>query len=206
MNTLPSLLDKLKILNYSDIHIVDDGSDDGTNEFLDNSEFSWSFHKKNKGKGAAILTGAKWAIRNEYNWILTIDSDLQHTPEIIANFLELKDKETLVLGSRRNLTSMPLKRRFSNKISSLLLSIRSNYYFEDSQCGFRLIPTKLFKNLTFVYSGFQFESEILIKAVMSGYKITHLDIPTIYNNEISAMKNFQDTIKFTRMYFQSFLW
>ena len=40
MNTLPSLLDKLKILNYSDIHIVDDGSDDGTNEFLDNSEFS----------------------------------------------------------------------------------------------------------------------------------------------------------------------
>ena len=206
MNTLPNLLDELKILNYSDIHIVDDGSNDGTNEFLDNSEFSWSFHKKNQGKGAAILTGAKWAIRNEYNWILTIDSDLQHSPQIISNFLDLKDKETLVLGSRRNLTSMPLQRRFSNKISSLLLSIRSNHLFKDSQCGFRLIPTKLFKNLRFFYSGFQFESEILIKAVMSGYKITHVDIPTIYNNEISAMKNFQDSIKFARMYFQSFIW
>ena len=83
-------------------------------------------------------------------------------------------------------------------MTSLLLSIINSTFHFEKICSLPIC--------SILDSGFKFESELLIKAVMSGYKITHLDIPTIYNNEISAMKNFQDTIKFTRMYFQSFLW
>tara|TARA_B100000029_G_scaffold516622_1_gene631888 strand:+ start:230 stop:904 length:675 start_codon:yes stop_codon:yes gene_type:complete len=206
IKTLPRLLEDLKNLNYTNIHVVDDGSKDGTGKFLRDSEFSFSLHKRNLGKGAAILTGAKWAIMNKYNWILTIDADLQHSPAMISKFLEFKDEKTMVLGSRKDLTPMPLIRRFSNKFSSLLLSIRSNNLIEDSQCGFRLIPAKLFMSFNFLCKGFQFESEILIKAIMAGYRIIHVEIPTIYKNEISSMKNIKDTIKFAKMYFHSFLW
>ena len=97
-------------------------------------------------------------------------------------------------------------RRFSNKLTSLLLSIRSNIPLRDSQCGFRLIPVQLFTEIKLFQNGFQFESEILIKAAISGYRVNHVEIPTLYGPEKSAMRNFGDTIKFVAMYCHSFLW
>lgn len=206
LDSLPKLLSQLK--DYSDcfIHIVDDGSQDGTSDFLLNSDFSYSSHPVNLGKGQAILTGVKWAIEHKYGWILTIDADLQHPPDFIPHLLEKKHPETIVVASRSHLGSMPLTRRLSNGLTSLLLSIRSNHRLLDSQCGFRLIPSKLFQQVKLVYRGFQLESELLIKAVMAGYDVTHVSIPTVYGKEKSAMNNIRDTIKFAAMYVHSFLW
>ncbi len=204
--TLPRLLTEITNEGVKDILVVNDGSDDETAQLLTEQKVTHESHPLNLGKGAAVKTAGEWAAQRGYDWILTLDADLQHPPGSIPLFLEAHEENTIVVGERLNLSPMPLARRFSNKITSLLLSIRTSVSLRDSQCGFRLIPLKLFSETRFFQNGFQFESEMLIKASLAGYRINHVEIPTLYGDEKSAMRNFRDTVKFAAMYLHSFLW
>jgi len=186
--------------------VIDDGSLDATAQILNDNGIPHLSHETNLGKGAAIKSGAKWAIENNFHWILTLDADQQHPPSSIPVFIERMKSKVILTGQRSDLKSMPLLRILSNKFTSLLLSIRTNSSLRDSQCGFRLIPLSLFEKIEFQQNGFQFESELLIKASMSGYSIEHVKIPTVYGLEKSAMRNIRDTLKFAAMYFNSFIW
>jgi len=186
--------------------VIDDGSLDATAQILNDNGIPHLSHETNLGKGAAIKSGAKWAIENNFHWILTLDADQQHPPSSIPVFMERMKEGVILIGQRTDLKSMPLLRVFSNTFTSLLLSIRTNHLLRDSQCGFRLIPLSLLKEVTFKQNGFQFESELLIKASYADYTIKHINIPTVYGSENSAMRNIYDTIKFATMYFNSFIW
>ena len=186
--------------------VIDDGSLDATAQILNDNGIPHLSHETNLGKGAAIKSGAKWAIENNFHWILTLDADQQHPPSSIPVFIERMKAKVILIGQRSDLKSMPLLRILSNKFTSLLLSIRTNSSLRDSQCGFRLIPLSLFEKIEFQQNGFQFESELLIKASMSGYSIEHVKIPTVYGLEKSAMRNIRDTLKFAAMYFKCYLW
>ena len=186
--------------------VIDDGSLDATAQILNDNGIPHLSHETNLGKGAAIRSGAKWAIENNFHWILTLDADQQHPPSSIPVFIERMKAKVILIGQRSDLKSMPLLRILSNKFTSLLLSIRTNSSLRDSQCGFRLIPLSLFEKIEFQQNGFQFESELLIKASMSGYSIEHVKIPTVYGLEKSAMRNIRDTLKFAAMYFKCYLW
>ena len=186
--------------------VIDDGSLDATAQILNDNGIPHLSHETNLGKGAAIKSGAKWAIENNFHWILTLDADQQHPPSSIPVFIERMKTKVILIGQRSDLKSMPLLRILSNKFTSLLLSIRTNSSLRDSQCGFRLIPLSLFEKIEFQQNGFQFESELLIKASMSGYSIEHVKIPTVYGLEKSAMRNIRDTLKFAAMYFKCYLW
>ncbi len=186
--------------------VIDDGSLDATAQILNDNGIPHLSHETNLGKGAAIKSGAKWAIENNFHWILTLDADQQHPPSSIPVFIEGMKAKVILIGQRTDLKSMPLLRILSNKFTSLLLSIRTNSSLRDSQCGFRLIPLSLFEKIEFQQNGFQFESELLIKASMSGYSIEHVKIPTVYGLEKSAMRNIRDTLKFAAMYFKCYLW
>ena len=186
--------------------VIDDGSLDATAQILNDNGIPHLSHETNLGKGAAIKSGAKWAIENNFHWILTLDADQQHPPSSIPVFMERMKEGVILIGQRTDLKSMPLLRVFSNTFTSLLLSIRTNHLLRDSQCGFRLIPLALLKEVTFKQNGFQFESELLIKASYADYTIKHINIPTVYGSEKSAMRNIYDTIKFAAMYFNSFIW
>ena len=186
--------------------VIDDGSLDATAQILNDNGIPHLSHETNLGKGAAIRSGAKWAIENNFHWILTLDADQQHPPSSIPIFIETMKSKVILTGQRSDLKSMPLLRILSNKFTSLLLSIRTNSSLRDSQCGFRLIPLSLFEKIEFQQNGFQFESELLIKASMSGYSIEHVKIPTVYGLEKSAMRNIRDTLKFAAMYFKCYLW
>ena len=186
--------------------VIDDGSLDATAQILNDNGIPHLSHETNLGKGAAIKSGAKWAIENNFHWILTLDADQQHPPSSIPVFMERMKEGVILIGQRTDLKSMPLLRVFSNTFTSLLLSISTNHLLRDSQCGFRLIPLSLLKEVTFKQNGFQFESELLIKASYADYTIKHINIPTVYGSEKSAMRNIYDTIKFAAMYFNSFIW
>jgi glycosyltransferase involved in cell wall biosynthesis len=193
-------------IDIGQLLVIDDGSIDATAKILNDNGIPHLSHKTNLGKGAAIKSGAKWAFENNFHWILTLDADQQHPPSAIPVFMERMRERVILIGLRTDLKSMPLLRVFSNKFTSLLLSIRTNNLLRDSQCGFRLIPLSLFKEVTFKQNGFQFESELLIKASYSNYTIEHVNIPTVYGLEKSAMRNIYDTVKFAVMYFNSYIW
>ena len=134
-----------------------------------------------------------------------MDGDLQHPPELIPHFDD-DGKIEIKLGWRKNKDTMPLFRKFSNILTSLLLSIRSNVLIRDSQCGYRGFPAETYLKCNNREPGFHMESEFLIKSTILGVPINHIEIPTIYNESKSSMNYVPDLMKFISLWIKSFLW
>jgi len=177
---------------------IDDGSTDGSGELLQRLRMRVLIHRHNRGKGIALRSGFEFVRKLNRRYIVTLDIDLQHPPEQILAFLPVK-RNHICLGYRRQRKFMPLLRQFSNFATSLLITVRTGQVIRDSQCGYRGFPAQLIHKLRFQESGFQFESEFLIKVTLAGYRVKHVEIPTIYNAEPSAMNHITDTLKFISM-------
>ena len=94
---------------------------------------------------------------------------------------------------------MPFKRMLSNIITSKIISLICHTKVYDSQCGYRCYRVRDICKEKFEENGFQFETEVLIKHLRKGLRLSHIEIPTIYSNEDSAMKHFHDTLKFINL-------
>jgi glycosyltransferase involved in cell wall biosynthesis len=166
-------------INYVQFVIaVDDGSDDfwNTNE-TDNSNVKFISLSKNFGKGKALSAGFDEAIKSGYEYIITIDADLQHDPKYIPRLLDGLNEYDIVIGNRLyDLKGMPIQRRMSNKITSFLLSKKTGQWILDSQCGFRAYSSKVLQEVKTVFDGFEAESEILVRAVRKGFKVGFVDM------------------------------
>ena len=200
-NVINVLIDKILEQCKIDILIIDDGSKDKIR--LNNyKNVVLMRNKTNQGKGYTLKKSIKYALLNNYSHIISIDSDLQHDPKHIPDFLN-KDKDTdIVFGSREFNRPMPLHRILSNKITSFIISKIVKNNIEDSQSGYRRYKLSVFKNIKLNENGFHFESELILKCVNKNTKISHIPIQTIYNNSISSINNFSDTFKFIRLIFR----
>lgn len=191
-------------LKYVDhVIAVNDGStDNSSNKVSENENVTLIEFEFNRGKGSALNAGLKKAAQSGYNVIITIDADLQHNPSEIPNLLNEINKFDIVIGNRLNdLSSMPIQRRLSNRITSFLLSLKTGQKLIDSQCGFRAYRSDVIRSVDTVEQGYEAESEILIKASRKNYKIGFADISTIYGNEKSKMNPFKTTFGFIKILF-----
>ena len=200
--TLHKIIDKT--LNYVQfIFAVDDGSDDlWYAKEIDKSNVKFISLDKNYGKGRALSAGFEEAISSGYEYVVTLDADLQHDPKYIPELLEGLKGNDIVIGNRLyDLKGMPLQRRMSNKMTSFLLSKKTGHKILDSQCGFRAYSSKVLKEVKTVYAGFEAESEILVRAVRKGFKIGFINVPTIYGTEKSKMKAIKAITGFIKVLF-----
>jgi glycosyltransferase involved in cell wall biosynthesis len=188
---------------YGDILVIDDGSiDKSYRNMIKVKGIKILKHKKNKGKGAALKTAFTYAIKKKYDAIITIDADGQHKASDIPKFLKEAHKYDMVIGSRmHNVRNMPLRRVFANSLSSFIVSLKCRQKVSDSQSGYRLIKTRLLKDVNLEQSGYEMETEILIKAARKGYKIGYVPIKTIYGKEVSHINPLKITLRFFRLIF-----
>lgn len=197
-----------KLQNFSPkLHIVviDDGSNDGTYELVCQKYPSVLClqHSVNKGKGAALKTGIEYILQNfEVKAIGFLDGDGQHDPYDLNKFIQ-SFKEScgdFILGRRIFLPGkMPILRIVSNFITSNLISLKLLKRIADSQCGFRLIEINLLKKLLPLKStGFDLETEILLKAGKLQAQFYEIPISTIYQCEKSNIRPFRDIVSFIR--------
>jgi glycosyltransferase involved in cell wall biosynthesis len=195
--------DTLKYVSY--IFAVNDGSnDDSYQTEREKSGLELIDLDKNYGKGKALRIGFEAAISAGYEIVVTLDADLQHEPKFIPRLIEGLQSFDIVIGNRlKNLKGMPMQRRLSNKLTSFFLTIKTGQEIIDSQCGFRAYNSRVLKNIKTDFSGFEAESEILVKAAKKDFKIGFVDIPTIYGNEKSKMKPVQAITGFLRVLFST---
>ncbi len=191
------------------IVVIDDGSHDRTAEIAESKGVNLLSHSYNRGKGAALQTGFDYLLEQDAEWVITIDGDLQHDPSMLPDFIkqaEQGDYDIVIGTRRRDMGGMPWDRRFSNWGTSLLLSIITGQKIRDSQSGYRLIRCSLLKGLKFDCTGYDFETEFLLKLSRAGARIGIVNIPTLYKGAPSSINSFIDTLKFFRVIIRFFFY
>ncbi len=150
---------------------------------------------KNRGKGHALKKLFQRAIIHGCDAVISIDADDQHDPEEIPLFLEAHQRypDDIILGSRMDeKEKIPRARYNSMYIARFFISLAANQYIQDTQCGFRLYPLSLLKELPLTTDRYVTETEILIKAGDMGARIRPVKIKAIYGCQTSHFKSVMD--------------
>jgi len=178
----------LKTRDYVDkLLVIDDGSNDDTVKIARAAGAEVISHKKNLGKSAAIKTGFKYALKEGYEYAVTIDGDGQHNPNEIPFVLEhlMNNNHDITVGFRSgNDTEMPRWRKIGKRVLDYTTSFGNGGYVTDSQNGFRAFNKNAMKRLypKLNGNGFSTESEQLIKAHEAGLKVSHKNTTCKYKN------------------------
>jgi glycosyltransferase involved in cell wall biosynthesis len=207
--SLAELVHRLRnAIGDAPIIVVDDGSTDRTYELAVSIGAVVLRHDKNRGKGTALQTGFDYLNKQTgIEFVLTIDADLQHQPEDVPNFLlvQKKTKADIVIGWRERIgTRMPMHRKLSNTITSALVGLRTGLKIKDSQCGFRLIHRHVIERIQLEATGYEAETEFLIKAARCGCKIEFVPVQTVYGAEKSYMTHWATTVNFVKVIFRKY--
>lgn len=179
----------LAALRCSDVLVVDDGSTDHTAKLALESGAKLIKHNDNQGKGAAIKTGLKIALQQDYDVMVIMDGDGQHDPRYIPLLASGVKKNHLTIGSRfkKNFPhNMTLQRRWSNHLTTAILRLATGYDLTDSQSGFRAISPNTARILIDIpYNDYVFESETLFQAYINNMRVGEEAITCTYMGEKS---------------------
>ncbi len=173
----------LEIDFVHEIIVVDDGSSDGTGDFLKKApphpKVKMFFHEKNKGKGAALRTGFK-----EVSGEVTIiqDADMEYDPSEYVNLIKPieKGEADVVYGSRltggRPQRAYMFWHKLGNSFITLVCDILYNTTLTDIETGYKMIRTRLLKEIIIRSNGFEFEPEITAKILKKRMRVYELPI------------------------------
>nr|HPN66980.1 glycosyltransferase family 2 protein [Candidatus Omnitrophota bacterium] len=142
--------------------VIDDGSVDKTKEEAEREGAEVISHRKNHGKGLSLRDGFKKALEENYNFIITMDGDGQHHPDELEHFVKAAEKgdADIVLGNRmKDPKDMPLRRRITNRFMSSVISFLAGQSLPDTQCGYRLISTRVLRSVPLTTDKYEIESE-----------------------------------------------
>jgi putative flippase GtrA len=162
-------------------------------------------HSVNLGKGAALKTGFNHAFLHCPNCagVVTADADGQHLVEdILAVSAALAGSpDSLILGVRTWTGPVPLRSRFGNLTTRLIMQYVTGQSLEDTQTGLRGIPLRLVPQLLRLPThGYDFELDMLVLCKYEQVPIRQISIQTVYldGNRSSHFSPLRDSM---RIYF-----
>ena len=185
--------------------VVDDGSSDATARHAREAGAEVLQQPHNAGKGAALRAGFQHALQHGFDAVVTLDADGQHDPSEIPAFLEryAANAAELIIGAR-DFRPMPPVRRFANSVGRHCFSWALGQDVLDNQSGYRLVGRSLMeKTLASDEQGFEFEVEMIVICVRSGYRLDWVTIRTIYADENSHIQRWPHVKNFFRVVWQT---
>ena len=187
-STLLKLLKRIKTIDIDkEIIIVNDGSTDRTGYILKNLSKKYYnkiiYHKKNLGKGAAIITASKYISGDA---IIIQDADLEYNPKDNKKLINpIKNKKfKIVYGSRvlgknryHNANNfISLSRIFFNQALTLLSNLINNQNLTDAHTCYKVFDKDIFLKLKLKEKGFSFCPEVNSKIARLKLEIKEVQI------------------------------
>jgi glycosyltransferase involved in cell wall biosynthesis len=179
--------------------VVDDGSADETSALAEAAGAVVLRHERTRGKGQAVRTGLHHILTQlSADYVLTLDGDMQHRPDEAPRFIAaaVETGADLVVGVRHfERSSMPSSRYHANVIGSRALSSFVGVPLEDTQCGYRLFHVGLLKRMRLRATGYDIETEMLIRAGRLGGRIAQVPVSAVYGAGRSKLRPVRDTTR-----------
>tara|TARA_B100001027_G_scaffold116647_1_gene80524 strand:- start:3040 stop:3750 length:711 start_codon:yes stop_codon:yes gene_type:complete len=163
------------------ILVIDDNSPDGTASIVKNLKSDKIFiieRNSKKGLGSAYVEGFSWSIKNNFQNIVQMDSDLSHDPKEILPMINLLKTHDLVIGSRYKgglrVINWPVRRLYISYLANLYARIITGVPVKDLTAGFKAWKSDTLEKINFDQcssQGYCFQIETSFRAFQKGCKL-----------------------------------
>jgi glycosyltransferase involved in cell wall biosynthesis len=179
--------------------VVDDGSSDRTAELARIAGAMVIAHTEPKGKGQAVRTGLAHVLAQpDIELVVILDGDMQHLPEEAGHLIDtaVATGADLVVGERQfDRATMPWSRYYANRYGSAALSSFTGVPLQDTQCGYRLFRAGILRRLRLRATGYDIETEMLVKVSRLGGRIVPVPVSAMYGSGRSKLRPVRDTTR-----------
>ena len=174
-----------------DILLVNDGSTDGTSQVLaKHGCVRVISHKKNIGYGRSLIDAFRFAVGNDFDWMITLDCDHQHEPSYIPRFYdEIKKGDADIISGSRYLKKIcsgsvppPAERVAINGKTTEILNRSLGIDLTDAFCGFKAYRVEPILKLSLTETGYGLPLQLWIRAARAGLRIREISVPLIYHD------------------------
>lgn len=179
-----NVIKSIKSAGFKDILVVDDCSKDDTFNIAKLAGAKLVKHRKNLGAGGATRTAIKYAKDKDYDFIVLMDSDGQHSVKDISKLLKYSKEFDVVIGSRMvgDISKMPIQRKIANFIGSIVTMVFFGKFVWDSQSGFKVLNRKAIEKIKITFERYEFASEIIGECYKHKLTVKEVPIKVIYTN------------------------
>ena len=179
-----------RVLEFAtDVLVIDDGSTDGTPCLLPRHPVEVIRHAQNRGYGRSLQDAFRWAMVDNFDWIITMDCDEQHEPEAIPAFIAKAGEGGFdVISGSRYLAAHtgdhdpPANRRAINQVMTEEINARLGLSITDAFCGFKAYRVEALRRLRLDVDGYAFPLQFWVQSAAHGLRIAEIPVRLIYND------------------------
>ncbi len=180
-----------------EILVMDDNSPDGTGmrvRFMQSREPRLHLIERpgKMGLGSAYVTGFKFALERDYEYIMEMDADFSHNPDDVTRLIEAAKNRDLVIGSRYsdgvNIINWPFRRLLISYFASKYVRVITGMPIKDPTAGFKCFHRRVLESINLdkiLSDGYAFQIEMHFRAWVKGFRIKEL--PIVFTERINGV-------------------
>ncbi len=211
LQSIPGFVDR--------VFVVDDASRDETGErarTFGDPRVEVVTHDRNRGVGAAIVTGYKRALAERIDATAVMAGDNQMDPDeleglslpVVRGELDYAKANRLFTGSAWKL--IPRSRYIGNAVLSLLTKVASGYWHvADSQAGYTVVSLRMLSllDLDRIYTSYGFPNDMLVHLNVWSARVRDFPSRPIYGvGEKSGIRIHRVVPRISLLLWRGFFW
>lgn len=184
--------------------LVDDASDDETVRLAETLGINVVVHEENRGYGANQKTCYTTALGFDPDIVVMLHPDYQYDPRLLGSMVSMIASGVygVVIGSRilgggALSGGMPLWKYIANRILTLTQNLLLGAKLSEYHTGYRAFSSDYLRSTRWEQNSddFVFDNQMLTQAILAGYDIGEISVPTRYFEEASSI-NLRRSIRY----------